>query len=82
MAINSASRAKARKWSRAIYSAYANVEGLLYGSAMHGNSRAIALYERATSAMPVTPAFNRALLDPGMTTVLSNTAVTLNYILA
>jgi hypothetical protein len=81
MAINSGSRAKARKWSRAIYSAYANVEGLLYCSAMHGNRPAIALYNRATSAMPVTPTFNRALIDPSMTTILSNAAVNLNYLL-
>lgn len=81
MAINAGSRAKARKWSRVIYAAYTNVEGLLYCSAMRGNSPAIALYDRAIAAMPVTPTFNRALLDPSMTTVLSNAAVNLNYIL-
>jgi hypothetical protein len=81
MMINSGSRAKARKWSRAIYSAYTDVEGLLYCSAMHGNRPAVALYDRATAALPVTPTFNRALLDPGMITVLSNAAVNLNYIL-
>jgi hypothetical protein len=81
MAINSGSRARARKWSRAIYSAYVNVEGLLYCSAMHGNKLTVALYDRAKSAMPVTPAFNRALIDPSMTTILSNAAVKLNYIL-
>ena len=81
MAINSGSKAKARKWSKAIYSAYPNVEGLLYGSAMHANQLAVAFYDRAETAMPVTPAFNRALVDPGMITVLSNAAVKLNYIL-
>ncbi len=81
MVINSGSRAKARKWSRAIYAAYANAEGLLYCSAMHGNRPAIALYDRAKAAMPVTPTFNRALIDPSLTTVLSNAAVDLNYIL-
>jgi hypothetical protein len=81
MAINSGSRAKARKWSRAIYTAYANVEGLLYCSSMHGNRPAVTLYDRAISTMPATPTFNRALLDPSMTTILSNTAVKLNYIL-
>lgn len=81
MAINSSSRAKARRWSRAIYSAFANVEGLLYCSAMHGNKPAVALYDRAIAAMPMTPTFNRALIDPSMITVLSNAAVNLNYIL-
>lgn len=81
MAINSGSKAKARKWSKAIYSAYPHVEGLLYGSAMHANYPAVAFYDRAETAMPVTPAFNRSLVDPCMITVLSNTAVKLNYIL-
>jgi hypothetical protein len=81
MTINSGSRIMARKWSRAIYSAYENVEGLLYCSAMHGNRPAVALYDRAASAMPMTPTFNRALLDPSITTILSNAAVSLNYML-
>ena len=81
MAINSGSKAKARKWSKAIYSAYPHVEGLLYGSAMHANYPAVAFYDRAETALPVTPAFNRSLVDPCMITVLSNTAVKLNYIL-
>jgi len=79
MAISSGSRAKARKWSRAIYAAHAGVEGLLHCSAMHANNRAVALYERAISAIPVTPTYNRALQDPSMTTVLSNAAANLNY---
>lgn len=81
MAINSGSKAKARKWSKAIYSAFPNVEGLFYSSAMHANQPAVAFYDRAKTAIPVTPAFNRALADPGMITVLSNAAVKLNYIL-
>ncbi len=80
MAINSGSRAKARKWSRAIYAAYSNVEGLLYCSAMHSNRPAVALYDRATSAVPPTPNFNRALQDPSMTTVLANAAADFNYL--
>lgn len=81
MAIHSGSRAQARKWSRAIFSAYSDIEGLLYCSAMHGNEKAVALYERATSALPTTPTFNRALQDPSMITVVSNAAARLNYIL-
>jgi hypothetical protein len=82
MAINSGSRARARSWSRAVYAAYPNVEGLLYCSAMHANRPAIALYERAASAVPATLAFNRALLDPGLTTILANAAADLRYFLA
>jgi hypothetical protein len=79
MAINSGSKAKARKWSRAIYSAYSNVEGLWYCSAMHKNLPAVALYDRAVSVMPMNPVFNRALIDPIMTTVIKNAAHKFNY---
>jgi hypothetical protein len=81
MAISSGSRAMARKWSRAIYAAYKDIDGLLYCSAMHANNPAIALYERAMSAMPTAPTFNRALQDPCLITALANAAAELNYFL-
>lgn len=81
MAISSGSRPKARKWSRAIYAAYPEVEGVLYSSAMHGNRPAVALYDRANTALPVTPTFNRALQDPSIITILLNAAADLNYLL-
>jgi hypothetical protein len=79
MAINSGSHAKARVWSRAIYAAYPEVEGLYYCSAMHGNEPAVALYERAEDAFPKSPTFHRALVDPGLLTPLANAALDLNY---
>lgn len=79
MAINSGSHARARKWSRAIYSAYPDVQGLFYCSSMHQNNPALALYERAKHALPHRPSFNRALNDPVLHTVLLNAAYTLNY---
>lgn len=79
MAINSGSRAKARKWSRAIYGAFPSIDGLYYCSSMNSNQPAIALYERALDSFPSAPSFNRALAAPGMLTVLSNAAHALNF---
>jgi hypothetical protein len=79
MAIGSGPRARARRWSRAIYSTYANVEGLLYASSMHANRPALALYERARAALPAAPAFHRALLDPALVPRLDTAATALGY---
>jgi len=79
MAINSGSHAKARRWSRAIYAAFPEVEGLFYCSAMHGNRPAVALYERAEDVFPKSPSFHRALVDPGLLTPLLNAAHGLSY---
>lgn len=79
MAINSGPRPRAQRWSRAIYAAYPNVEGLSYGSSMHANKRAVALYERAATALPTAPVFNRALADPALLPRLSAAANRLGY---
>ena len=79
MAINSGPRPRARKWSRAIYSAYPAVEGLLYSSSMHANQPSIALYERGGGALPSAPIFHRALSDPSLLSRLNAAAGTLGY---
>lgn len=66
MALNSGPRARARRWSQAIYDAFPGVGGLLYSSSMHGNAPCVALYERAIGAVPSAPVFHRALADPAM----------------
>ena len=81
MAITSGQRARARRWSQAIYTAFPNVDGLLYGSSMHANEPSIALYERARRAMPARPTFNRLLSDPAVLTLLKNACAKLNYTL-
>ena len=80
MAINSGSRPRARQWSRAIYQAYPAIEGILYRSSMDGNRPAVALYERASSALPAQPVFHRALADSVMTRLVANVALELGYI--
>ena len=79
MAINSGPRPRAQRWSRAIYGAYPNVEGLLYASSMHANAPAVALYERAKNALQASPVFNRALADPALLHRLSAAATRLGY---
>jgi hypothetical protein len=79
MAINSGPRARARLWSRAIYDAYPDVQGLLYASCMHANKRSVALYERARGAIPATPVFHRALADPTILRRLGAAATRLGY---
>jgi hypothetical protein len=79
MAINTGPRPRAREWSRAIYAAYPELDGLLYGSSMHANQPAIALYERALPAIPGAPSFNRALEDPTLLSRLNAACNRLGY---
>lgn len=79
MAINSGQRPRARRWSRAIYETYPDVEGLLYSSSMHANKPAYALYERARSSLPSAPVFHRALSDPALLSRLDGAAEVLGY---
>lgn len=82
MAINSGPRPRAQRWSRAIYEAYPDAQGLFYASSMFGSSPAAALYERALPALPATPVFHRPLSDPALLTVLKRVARDLGYGLA
>ena len=79
MAICAGSRAIARKWSRAIYRAYPQVEGLSYCSAMHGNARSIALYERARLAIPGAAALDAPLTSPTLDALVRSAARTVGY---
>ncbi len=81
MAINSGPRPRAQRWSRAIYAAYPEAEGLWYASSMHANSPAVAFYERAATALSTAPTFHRPLGDPTLLIGLENAAVELGYAL-
>lgn len=81
MKIGSGPRPTAQRWSRAIYEAYPEIEGIYYGSSMRANEPCVALYERATDALPDRPLFNRSLDDPTWLEVLRNTAAELGYLL-
>lgn len=81
MSINSGRRDRSRAWSRAIYEAYATVEGLWYPSSIT-NQSCVALYERARPAMPPRPVLNEPLNSPKLLRGLLECAATLNYMVA
>lgn len=81
MAISSGPRPRAQRWSRAIYEAFPEADGILYGSSMHANAPALALYERCVSALPTIPLFRRALADPALEETLETAADSLGYAL-
>jgi hypothetical protein len=81
MAISSGLRARARRWSQALYDAYPRAQGLHYCSSMHANRPAVALYERARNAVGGSPFFHRALADPVLLNPLREIAHRLGYAL-
>jgi len=60
MAIVAGSRRRAREWSRAIYRACPDLDGIGYPSSIT-NEPCIALYERAGDSIPTAPVFHDAL---------------------
>lgn len=81
MAIHSGSRAIARSWSRAIYSAYPRVQGLRYASSMNANQPAFALYERARRSLPSAAALDLPLATPALAAPLAEAAIRFGYAL-
>lgn len=79
MALASGPRPRARRWSQAIYDAFPDIQGLWYPSSMHGNQPAVALYERAQSALPNHPRFHRGLADPVVLPLLRRVAIAIGY---
>ena len=79
MAISSGPRPRAQEWSRVIYDAYPQIDGLYYASSMHANLPATALYERAEDALPPSPSFHRPLSDPALLNGLKQAAKRLGY---
>ncbi len=80
-AINDGPRAVTRNWSRAIYEAYPDVDGLWYGSSMAQFRPCIALYERGRAALPARPTLNRSLSDPALLDALAAATEDMHYLL-
>lgn len=72
-------RALTQSWSGAIYEAYPDIQGLRYGSSLGATEPAIALYERAQSALPLTPTFHRDLASAGLTETRAECCDILGY---
>ena len=87
-AISSGQKVIARMWARAIY-AELSVDGLFDPSSMTGRRRrgtdpalhgmAVALFDRATSALPAHPSLNMALTHPGLDAALGDIAERFHY---
>jgi hypothetical protein len=78
-AISSGPRPRAQRWSRAIYEAYPACRGICYRSSMYGGSPCVALYDRASAALPARPVFHRPLIDPALLTALKRVARETGY---
>ncbi|MDQ6602168.1 MAG: RES family NAD+ phosphorylase [Chloroflexota bacterium] len=78
--INNGDRHDARRWSRAIYTAFPQVDGLWYRSKMHGGMPCLALFERAGRVMAALPSFHAALASPDMFDVVKDTANQIGYV--
>jgi len=79
--INSGQRGRARRWSRAIYDAYPDIEGLWYRSSMWRGRPAVAFYERAQAALTVAPFSHLPLSAPGLFAPLAYLARRLDWAL-
>lgn len=79
MAIGSGPRPRAQRWSRAVYEAYPDAQGVYYASSMYRSSPVVALYERAVPGLPPSPMFHRPLNDPALLPVLKRVARDIGY---
>ena len=79
MLLASGPRGRARDWSRQVYAAYPQVQGLWYPSSMHAHARSAALYERARAALPPEPLVDLALGDPRLLPALEAIGATIGY---
>jgi hypothetical protein len=80
-AISAGPRERARAWAQAIHTAYPDVEGLWYRSSMDGGRPAVALNERAETALAPHPEINAPLSHPGLALPLARIGRTLGYLL-
>lgn len=79
MALTSGPRPRARRWSRAIYDAYPELQGLWSPSSMYANRPTVCLYERAREALPIHPRAHRPLNDPALLVALDRVADEIGY---
>lgn len=78
-AIATGRRDVAQAWSRSIYAAYRDINGLIYPSAMAGRAMNVAIYERGAATLPTRPVLNVPLSHPGLTRPINRIAATYGY---
>jgi hypothetical protein len=79
LALSSGPRPRAQQWAQAIYQAFPDLDGLLYGSSMAGNAECLACFERAADAVPPHPDVHHPLADPLLRDFLRRAAIALGY---
>ena len=79
MALSSGPRARAQGWSRALYEAFPDAQGLWYPSSMMGGQHALALYERARPAIAPLPLFHHPLADVVLDDMILETASQIGF---
>lgn len=86
--INTGDRSLSRPWARAIHQTYPDADGVFYRPRTIAQrpqlpeARAVALWERAEDALPVSPITDVELSSPGLTVTLESYAKTLGLGLA
>lgn len=80
-AIATGRRDYAQAWSRTIYEAYPDLDGLYYRSSMDPEGYCLALYERAAAhaVLPPRPLFHRGLADACWRPILTAAAAKIGY---
>ena len=78
-AIATGRRDVAQRWSRSIYAAYPDINGLIYRSAMAGGAMNVAIYERGAPTLPDRPVLNVPLSHPGLTWPITRVAESYGY---
>lgn len=79
MLLASGPRGRARDWSRQIYAAYPQVQGLWYPSSMYAHARSVALYKRTRAALPPDPLVHLPLSDPRLLPGLEAIGAAIGY---
>jgi hypothetical protein len=79
MLISSGPRSRAQRWSRAIYDAYPDLQGIWYPSSMHANQPAVALFDRAESSVADRPDLHLSLTDVRLNATMKDAVALLGY---
>lgn len=78
-AITSGPRPQAQAWARVIADTWPDLDGLWYGSSMHGPGHCASLWAPATDAIPPTPLVSAPLAHPALWNPLARACEELGY---
>lgn len=81
MALSTGPHDRARRWARAFFAAWPDVDGVWYGSSMNGHQPCAALWAPARDALPPHPELHRRLDDPVLHSTLADACGRLGYAL-